>query len=152
MEKKWEQIVGIISVLYSGAAYLPIDPTVPKERLDYLLNSGEVDVILTQTWLKDNIVWPDDIAVIDINNVYGSERAMNSCIIRQEIEDLAYVIFTSGTTGTPKGVMINHKGAINTIMDINRRIGMNQLDRVLALLNLNFDLSVYDVFGPLICG
>lgn len=152
MEKGWEQIVGIISVLYSGAAYLPIDPTVPKERLDYLLNSGEVDVILTQTWLKDNIVWPDDIAVIDINNAYGSERAMNSCIIRQEIEDLAYVIFTSGTTGTPKGVMINHKGAINTIMDINRRIGMNQLDRVLALSNLNFDLSVYDVFGPLICG
>ena len=67
-------------------------------------------------------------------------------------EDLAYVIYTSGSTGMPKGVMIDHRGAVNTILDINQRFDVNSADRVLALSALNFDLSVYDVFGLLAAG
>jgi amino acid adenylation domain-containing protein len=66
--------------------------------------------------------------------------------------DLAYVIYTSGSTGTPKGVMIDHRGAVNTILDVNQRFGVGPLDRVFALSAFNFDLSVYDVFGPLAAG
>ena len=70
----------------------------------------------------------------------------------QQATDLAYVIFTSGSTGSPKGVMIDHQGAVNTIRDINQRFGVGPSDRTLALSNLNFDLSVYDVFGLLAAG
>ena len=66
--------------------------------------------------------------------------------------DLAYVIFTSGSTGEPKGVMIDHRGAVNTIADINKRFAVSSADRVLALSSLSFDLSVYDIFGVLAAG
>ena len=65
---------------------------------------------------------------------------------------LAYVIYTSGSTGAPKGVMISHRAALNTIEDINGRFGIGAGDRVLGLANLGFDLSVYDIFGLLSAG
>lgn len=71
---------------------------------------------------------------------------------RQEREDLAYVIYTSGLTGQPKGVMIDHGGAVNTLVDINGRFGVGPEDRVLAVSSLSFDLSVYDIFGLLGAG
>ena len=70
----------------------------------------------------------------------------------QRAEDLAYVIYTSGSTGVAKGVMIDHRGAVNTILDINRRFKVAAADRVLALSSLSFDLSVYDIFGTLAAG
>src|ERR1051325_923230 len=66
--------------------------------------------------------------------------------------NLAYVIFTSGSTGLPTGVMIDHRAAVNTILDINDRFGVTPGDRVLALSALSFDLSVYDLFGTLAAG
>ena len=66
--------------------------------------------------------------------------------------DLAYVIYTSGSTGMPKGVMIEHRAAVNTIIDVNERFAVGKDDKCIALSNLNFDLSVYDIFGLLIAG
>ena len=62
------------------------------------------------------------------------------------------MIFTSGSTGEPKGVMIDHRGALNTVLDLNERCGVGPGDRVLALSSMSFDLSVYDVFGLLSAG
>ena len=70
----------------------------------------------------------------------------------QKPNDLAYVIYTSGSTGQPKGVMIDHSSALNTVVDINRRFRIGAEDRVLALSSLSFDLSVYDIFGLLAVG
>ena len=70
----------------------------------------------------------------------------------QSGEDLAYVMFTSGSTGEPKGVMIDHRSALNTILDINERFAVGPDDRILALSSLSFDLSVYDIFGALAAG
>jgi len=67
-------------------------------------------------------------------------------------DDLAYVIYTSGSTGRPKGVAIDHRGAVNTVLDVNRRFGVGPADRVFALSSLSFDLSVYDLFGTLAAG
>ena len=66
--------------------------------------------------------------------------------------DLAYVIFTSGSTGEPKGVMVEHRSALNTVLDINERFAVRADDRILALSSLSFDLSVYDIFGALAAG
>jgi glutamate-1-semialdehyde-2,1-aminomutase len=152
MEKGWEQVVAVLGVLQSGAAYLPIDPALPKERLWYLLTQSEVGLALTQSWLDEKLEWPENVQrlCVDCKDVEKLDHQPLELV--QKPEDLAYVIFTSGSTGLPKGVMIDHHGAVNTICDINQRFGIGPEDRLLALSSLSFDLSVYDVFGTLAAG
>ncbi|HWX43202.1 MAG TPA: amino acid adenylation domain-containing protein, partial [Blastocatellia bacterium] len=152
MEKGWEQIVAVMGVLQSGAAYLPIDPSVPRERLWRLLDHGEVAIALTQSRVGSLIDWPAGVRVIAVDTESFEPTGRNQIEDAQTPEDLAYVIYTSGSSGEPKGVMINHIGAVNTILDINRRFGVGPQDKVLAISNLGFDLSVYDVFGTLAAG
>ncbi|RCX18350.1 amino acid adenylation domain-containing protein [Anaerobacterium chartisolvens] len=153
MEKGWEQVTAVLGVLFSGAAYLPINPELPKERIKYLLENGEVELVLTQKRFGNSITLTEGVELLCVD---GEELpdTDEECISesQQKPEDLAYVIYTSGSTGFPKGVMIDHKGAMNTILDINRRFDINRLDRVLALSSLSFDLSVYDIFGVLGAG
>src|SRR6185295_2010097 len=151
MEKGWEQVVAVLGILKSGAAYLPVDPSLPRERRWYLLEHGEVAVALTQPWLAGQLDWPEGIVRLEIEE--GQDGAPAPVLpVVQGSEDLAYVIFTSGSTGQPKGVMIDHRGALNTVVDVNRRFGVGPRDRVLALSSLSFDLSVYDIFGLLAAG
>lgn len=150
MEKGWEQVVAVLGILQSGAAYLPIDPAFPDARRNFLLKNGKVKFVLTQSWLNDGLKWPEGINRLSIDTITDIEKIEIEYI--QQPGDLAYVIYTSGSTGTPKGVMIDHKGAVNTILDINKRFSIDRNDGVFALSNLNFDLSVYDIFGTLAAG
>ncbi|KYG03734.1 hypothetical protein BE21_50170 [Sorangium cellulosum] len=153
MEKGWEQVVAVLAVLESGAAYVPIDADLPAERIHYLLDHGEVKLVLTQPWLDGKLSWPPGIQRLLVSEagVEGDGDQLPMMPI-QTPSDLAYVIYTSGSTGLPKGVMIDHRGAVNTILDINERFEIGPGDRVLALSSLSFDLSVYDVFGILAAG
>ncbi len=152
MDKGWEQVVAVLGILQSGAAYLPIDSGLPQERVWQLLEQGEVELVLTQSWLNEKLVWPVNIQRLEVSadELQGVDDSPLEPV--QKLEDLAYVIFTSGSTGVPKGVMIDHRGAVNTILDINQRFGVTDKDSVLALSALNFDLSVYDIFGILAAG
>ncbi|MCG8643627.1 MAG: SDR family NAD(P)-dependent oxidoreductase, partial [Desulfobacterales bacterium] len=105
MEKGWEQVVAVLGVLNSGAAYLPIDPAVPRERLWHLLEDGEVKSVLTQSWVDQNLEWPKDVDVFSVDRL--DYACPTSVQIEQGPDDLAYVIHTSGSTGLPKGVMID---------------------------------------------
>ncbi|HEX8191018.1 MAG TPA: non-ribosomal peptide synthase/polyketide synthase [Pyrinomonadaceae bacterium] len=152
MEKGWEQVVAVLAVLRAGAAYLPISPEVPAERLRHLLEHGEVELVLTQPKFAGAVEWPERVRtfVVSEEALAGAPDAPHEPT--QGPEDLAYVIYTSGSTGLPKGVMIDHRGAVNTVLDINRRFEVGPEDRVLALSSLSFDLSVYDIFGTLAAG
>ena len=152
MEKGWEQVVAVLGALQSGAAYLPIDPELPQERVWYLLEHSQIELALTQSWLDEKLVWPENIQrlCVDGSELQGIDDQPLMPV--QQQEDLAYVIYTSGSTGLPKGVMIDHRGAVNTVLDINQRFGIEPADRVLALSSLSFDLSVYDIFGTLAAG
>ncbi len=152
MEKGWEQIAAVLGILAAGAAYLPIDPNLPDERFRYLLECGQVQIVLTQPHLKGLLDVPSEIETFCVDESSLAGESTTPLDARQKPDDLAYVIFTSGSTGQPKGVMIDHRGALNTIVDINRRFGVTHNDRVLALSALSFDLSVYDVFGLLAAG
>ncbi|MBQ4814053.1 amino acid adenylation domain-containing protein [Pseudoalteromonas luteoviolacea] len=150
MEKGWEQVVAALAIQYAGAAYLPIDGNLPQERIEQLLALGEVDIALTQPHFADTINWPEGIEVLPVCRSVMND---NAYYLADEIpENLAYVIFTSGSTGTPKGVVIDHIGAVNTILDVNDKFNVSSADRAIALSALNFDLSVYDIFGLLACG
>ncbi len=146
MEKGWQQIVAVLGILQSGAAYLPIDPELPTERRWHIFQQAEVQVVLTQSWLDNTLSWPDSIQRICVDNLAAVDDIL-PLEPAQTPTDLAYVIYTSGSTGIPKGVMIDHRGAVNTILDINQRFGIGANDRVLALSSLSFDLSVNQRFG-----
>jgi pyochelin synthetase len=155
MEKGWEQVVATIAVLQAGAAYLPIDPDLPQERCWLLLQRGEVEIVLTQPCVADRLNWPTDVQCVSVDwqqNVGQDDEPDDPPAPKPSGEDLAYVIFTSGSTGEPKGVMVEHRSALNTVLDINERFGVGADDRILALSSLSFDLSVYDIFGALAAG
>lgn len=155
MEKGWEQVVAVLGILRSGAAYLPIDPHLPQERLWYLLERGEVQLAVTQPWIEQRCSWPPGVQRLSVDTdllVCAGEPDVCEVAPPAQPENLAYVIFTSGSTGLPKGVAIDHRGALNTIVDVNQRFQVGHQDRVLALSALNFDLSVYDIFGTLSAG
>ncbi|MDQ3205051.1 MAG: amino acid adenylation domain-containing protein [Pseudomonadota bacterium] len=150
LDKGWEQIVSVLGILAAGGAYLPIDPTLPQERLDYLLQNSGVTTIVTTAALGDHLApFREGRTVLHLDEVAPAAPGTPLLEPRQDLDDLAYVIYTSGSTGQPKGVMVPHRGAANTVADINRRVGLHASDRVFALSALNFDLSVYDVFGTL---
>jgi len=151
MDKGWEQIVAVLGILASGAAYLPIDPSFPSERREYLLNQGKVQIAITQSSASADLI-PSDLTQISIEEEYPQDLEIPNFEPIQKPTDLAYVIYTSGSTGIPKGVAIEHQGAVNTILDINHRFQVDENSCILALASLNFDLSVYDIFGTLAAG
>ncbi|MEO3801071.1 amino acid adenylation domain-containing protein [Nonomuraea sp. B1E8] len=143
MDKGAEQVVAVLGVLMAGGAYLPVDTGQPPARRDRILADASARLVLTQSWrAEDGWIAVDTLQPVDTAPPEARRRP----------GDLAYVIYTSGSTGVPKGVMISHQAARNTIDDINTRFGVGQDDRVLGLANLGFDLSVYDIFGPLATG
>jgi yersiniabactin nonribosomal peptide synthetase len=150
MEKGWEQVVASLAVLRAGAAYCPIDAAWPRERRWQLYAHGEIRVVLTQSRLDDAAEWPEGIVRILVDR--ETPEALAPLVDIAAPDDLAYVIYTSGSTGQPKGVVIDHRGAMNTILDLNGRFAVGSEDRVLAISSLSFDLSVYDIFGLVAAG
>jgi pyochelin synthetase len=145
MEKGWEQIVAVIGILESGAAYLPIDPDIPPERLAYLLENAETEIVLTQSWLDEKLTWPPGVVRLCIDRQQEEDQGTNQrepFPRAQTPDDLAYVLYTSGSTGKPKGVMIGHRGLVNCILDTNREFRVTPDDRALAVTALHHDMSV----------
>ncbi|HEX5493580.1 MAG TPA: amino acid adenylation domain-containing protein, partial [Mycobacteriales bacterium] len=152
MDKGWEQVVAVLGVLLAGAAYLPIDPAGPPSRTNAMLTDAGVRTVLTQPWTVADLPDRDVVRVRAGGSTdTGARTPATPASTGRTVDpdDLAYVIYTSGSTGRPNGVMISHRAARNTIDDINRRFGVNGDDRVLGLSGLSFDLSVYDIAGPL---
>ncbi|MBV6697770.1 non-ribosomal peptide synthetase [Kitasatospora aureofaciens] len=143
MDKGPEQVVAVLGTLLAGAAYLPVDTVQPPLRRAAILADAGVRQVLTQSWTDAG---PDAISVDEL------KPAEPPLIVPGAPDAPAYVIYTSGSTGTPKGVVVSHHAAANTITAINRRHRVTAEDRVLGLANLGFDLSVYDILGPLSAG
>jgi non-ribosomal peptide synthetase component F len=152
MDKGWQQAAAVVGVLHAGAAYVPLEPDLPAGRFRDLLRHAEVEVALTQADLAGTLAWPPQVrpVVVDETALHGELDAEPGRAQAQT--DLAYVIYTSGSTGFPKGVMISQRGAVNTVLDINRRYRYGPGDSVVALTPLSFDLSVHDLFGLFAAG
>ncbi|MCG5445421.1 amino acid adenylation domain-containing protein [Micromonospora sp. NIE79] len=145
MSKGWEQVVAVLGVLRAGGAYCPVEASLPAERIRTLVNACASGVVLTESSVRVR-----DVDSLDVDLVAPADDPLPPP--SGDGSSLAYVIYTSGSTGTPKGVMIEHGAALNTVVDINRRIRLEPDDRVFAISSLSFDLSVWDVFGTLAAG
>jgi len=146
LEKSVWQPAAVLGILWSGGAYLPLGVDQPKERKETILSKSGAKFCVTE---NDTVL--DGATCIYTNDIEAGEECVPE-EVRVDGSDVAYIIYTSGSTGLPKGVVITHHAAKNTIDDINERFGINENDRVLAVANLAFDLSVYDIFGVLTAG
>jgi amino acid adenylation domain-containing protein len=159
-----EQVVAVCAALMAGGAYVPVDPQWPRERLRYLCTDTKARAVLTDRGHAG-------LAVAVAEAAEAADAAEAAVVIvpgvaepapvalpasgrlpRRSPEDLAYVIYTSGSTGRPKGAMLDHRGPLATIGDVNARFGVGSGDVLFAASSLTFDLSVYDVFGTLAAG
>ncbi|WP_051947941.1 non-ribosomal peptide synthetase [Streptomyces scabiei] len=147
-----EQVAAAIGVLRAGAAYLPLDAGLPSARIaDSLRHAGAVTLIVPPS-AATRAPAVDGVPVIRFDEAVATGSGAVLEPLDTDPGALAYVIYTSGSTGEPKGVMTDHRGALNTVTDINERFEVGAEDRVFGLSSLGFDLSVYDVFGTFAAG
>ncbi|WP_308655483.1 amino acid adenylation domain-containing protein, partial [uncultured Anaerococcus sp.] len=151
LPRGYSQIVGILGILFAGAAYVPIGINQPNERRRKIYEQiGIKHVLSNKNTIRDFNLDDTDITFVDM------DQSTIQSIIEKPVNispfDTAYVIMTSGTTGIPKGVEVAHNSAINTINDLNERYKVNTNDSVIMVSAIDFDLSVYDIFGILSTG
>ncbi|MEX5528336.1 syringomycin E biosynthesis non-ribosomal peptide synthetase SyrE, partial [Pseudomonas syringae] len=154
VERGVEMMVGLLGVLKAGAAYVPLDPAYPAERLAYMIEDSTPSALLTQRHLQEylpTLTLPLVLLDDDQRKTF-TERDDNPVVEALGVRNLAYVIYTSGSTGNPKGVMIEHRGLVNYSVDAARLFDLSPTDTVLQQNTLNFDLSVEEIFPALLAG
>jgi len=154
-ERSVEMVVGILGILKSGGAYVPVDPAYPRERQGFMLQDARAGILVTQRHLLERL--PTRMAQVEVVSLDADwpEIARQSAeppASGVECDNLAYVIYTSGSTGRPKGIALRHAGVVNNLADLNRSFGVGPSDRVLAISSLSFDMCVYEVLGTLAAG
>ncbi|GAB2737110.1 non-ribosomal peptide synthetase [Amycolatopsis magusensis] len=143
-----EHVAGILAIVLAGGAYLPVDAGLPAERRALMLADGGARFVLSNTGYTDR---DREVLRLDLTRQADSAAPV-APLPGADPEDLAYVLYTSGTTGKPKGVMVTHRAVANVVADCNRRFGVGPADRFFGISMFSFDLSVYDVFGALSAG
>jgi amino acid adenylation domain-containing protein len=153
LEKGWEQVASCLGIMMTGSAYLPLNIHWPEKRINNIFELGRVQYIITSKSLSNKLNnFKDNYSIICVDGYDILDSSSKTPNIEINLNHTAYVIFTSGSTGDPKGVSISHYGVMNTINDINKRFNITYKDKIFALSQLSFDLSVYDVFGVLVAG
>lgn len=154
IERGLNTIVSLLAILKAGAAYVPLDPGYPLERLDYMLDNAAPIALLCQQETQSMLSIPENCRVInlDIEN-YTSYSTENIVINNFSSSALAYVIYTSGSTGLPKGVKVQHRNVLNFFLGLDEHF-VNDCGNKhwLAVTSICFDISVLELFWTLCCG
>jgi len=153
VDKSLDMVAGLLGVLQSGAAYVPIAPDCPKTRAEIILAECRSTLVLSQSWLSDHL--PQGINTLLLDKVNWA-RALPSVSVSDEYpgtgDDTMYVTFTSGSTGVPKGVVVRHRGIVTLMQWAGNKFQLTNEDRILQNVSLSFDASVMEVFWPLLSG
>ncbi|MCK4258180.1 MAG: amino acid adenylation domain-containing protein [Halanaerobiales bacterium] len=149
IERSLEMIVGIMAIFKAGGAYLPIDPEYPESRIRFMLEDTHTQLLLTQKHLLDQIEFSGEILDLTDTELYQGDGSNLECV--NNSANLAYVIFTSGTTGKPKGNLTSHYSIVRVVKNTNY-IEITPEDKLLQLSNYAFDGSTFDIYGALLNG
>jgi amino acid adenylation domain-containing protein len=151
LERSLTMIGAMLGILKAGCAYLPLDPSYPEERLGYMVRDSGCSCVLSEAWLDESPA--ENIRVCSPAFPHLEEAAtQRNPMIAVSPEDLAYVIYTSGSTGKPKGVAIEHHSAVSFLHWARNTFPVDVLRDTLASTSISFDLSVFEIFLPLITG
>lgn len=149
-----EMVIAMLAILKAGAAYMPMDPDYPADRLDYMIENSKVRHVLTEKKVVSQ--WPErsvDYLIYDeLREELAAQDISSPDLGDFDTSSLAYVIYTSGSTGKPKGVAISHRAAVNFINALAEDVSFSPKDRLLAVTTISFDISVLEIFSTLTAG
>ncbi|HEY4361774.1 MAG TPA: MupA/Atu3671 family FMN-dependent luciferase-like monooxygenase [Bryobacteraceae bacterium] len=145
-----DMMVGLLAVLKSGAAYVPLDPEYPKERIAWVLEDTRASIILTDSTLLGSLpIHPCEIICLDSPGLWDSTQTLPNVWNGSMPSNLAYVLFTSGSSGRPKGVMIEHRNVLNFFAGMDESLDRRKGGTWLAVTSISFDISVLELFWTL---
>lgn len=145
-----EAVIAILAILKAGGSYLPIDPTYPEQRVQYILEDSKSNIIITNLTVPDSINFEGKI--VNFNREWVYEGETSNIENRSKSNQLAYIIYTSGTSGKPKGTMIGHQGLVNYIWWAKKEYITEEQEVFPLYSSLGFDLTITSIFTPLISG
>ncbi len=152
MERSADMVVALLATLKAGGAYLPLDPTYPVERLAVILDESKSPLILTHKSLVDFLPAEEQtIVCLDADSGVIEKESIENPSSEVSAEDLAYVMFTSGSTGMPKGVSVPHRAVVRLVRNTNY-IELGPNDRIAHASNCAFDAATFEIWGALLCG
>ena len=154
VERSCDMIISVLGILKAGCCYLPIDPYLPRERINYMIEDSGARYLITHDSLAD-IFNPSNfssIILIDKEKAIIHNQSALSPYLNIGNQSLAYLIYTSGSTGRPKGVKVHHQAVASFLLSMSKKPGLNSNDRLLAVTTPSFDISVLEIFLPLSVG
>jgi amino acid adenylation domain-containing protein len=154
MHRSTEMVVSLLAVLKAGAAYLPLDPSYPKQRLSFMLEDAQPLVLLKQSTQDYVLDVPETMAVVVVDDQATAlaDSPTQNPAVEVRADNIAYLIYTSGSTGQPKGVMVSHRAIANRLLWMQHQYHLDASDAVLQKTPFTFDVSVWEFFWPLLSG
>ncbi len=154
LERGIEMVVGLFGIIKAGAAYVPLDPSYPLARLEYMVRDAALNVVLTE---RRSQQFAREVAgsvgeVLSLDESWAEQESGANLAVTIDSENLAYIIYTSGSTGQPKGVMNTHRGVCNRLLWMQDAYHLTVADRILQKTPFSFDVSVWEFFWPLLTG
>ena len=154
-DRSFDMVVGVLGILKAGGAYVPIDPAYPPDRIAFILDDAQIRVLVTQAPLLTQLP-PTQAQTVcldrDWETIHTAHDASQTPVSGVTAHHLAYVIYTSGSTGHPKGVLIQHRSAVNLLNSVRHQPGLTAQDTLLSVTTLSFDIAVSELFLPLTVG
>ncbi len=153
VERSLDMVVGLLGILKAGAAYLPLDPSYPQQRLDFMLGDAAPPLVLTQAAMLEKYRFGTAIVLcLDSDRAKWAHEKTANPDVKLLPDNLAYCIYTSGSTGQPKGAAVPHQGIVNRLQWMQQHYRLDHTDCVLQKTPYSFDVSVWEFFWPLMTG
>ncbi|WP_255293766.1 non-ribosomal peptide synthetase [Bacillus wiedmannii] len=154
IDRSLDMIVGILGILKSGAAYVPLDPHNPKERLSLIIEDAKIPILVTKEKFNSSLSCPDNCQIINLDK--DQQKISLESNQNPEVfvipDNIAYVIYTSGSTGKPKGALISHRNVTRLFKSTENWFNFNEKDVWMLYHSFAFDFSVWEIWGALLHG